>query len=306
MSIDERTGAVVGNPVRREALLRALRSNTNAVALTLWSIVIAAIGVIVLIDRVGLARPFQSGPHFADTVGASLGQWWVTAVVVATMVLAVVLAVLGCAGVAMRGRIATWSATLVGPWRITMGIWLSQSALIALALVMALPVGGVALALGGATPRQLGVGLVGAALAGVTTSALTIAISCRSHRVTASLIVGLVLVAAVFAVPYAVHVARDRPHGDPVMAVVPLVGVADAVAPLPAPGSRFCAVGGGPPGCSWDRTDAAEAPLDGLEATVHPWSGRLPPWAWTTIGAVVVTISALIVTRIRVARPPRR
>lgn len=304
MSIEERPAVVVGNPVRRDALLRSLRSNHNAVILTVWTVLVGAVGAVVLVDQLGLGQPFRAGDGPSETVGAALAQWWIVTLGVGTVVLAVVLAAFGCAAEGERARLRSWSATLIGPWRITMGIWRAQLALILLALVLALPVGGISLALGGTSFRQLGVGLAGAAVGGATASALTIAVACRARTVIAPLVVVLVVAVGVFFGPYAAHVLRDRPAGDPVMAVVPVVGLADAVAPLPAP-----AVGPGTdcgtPDCDWDTTDPSGAPLDGLRSTVQPWSGRVPPWGWTVLGAVVVTGLALVVTRIRVARPVR-
>ncbi len=305
MTIEERSGEVVGNPVRRDALLRSLRSNGNAVILAVWSALVAAVGIAVLVDRIGLGNPFRAGAVNADMVGASLGQWWIVTVTIGTILVAVVLAAVGCAAAGERHRLQAWSATLVGPWRITMGIWRAQLALILLALVLALPVGGVAVAMGGTTPRQCGIALLAAAIGGASASASTIALACRAKRVIAPLVTSLVIIAGVFVVPYASHVARDRPTGDPAMAVVPVVGAADAVAPLPAPPSRFgtdCA----DEACGWNAANAADAPLDGLRSTVRPWSGQMPPWGWTTIGAFAVTIVALFVTRLRIARPPRR
>lgn len=305
MTVGDRSGEVVGNPVRRDALLRSLRSNGNAVILTVWSALVAVVGVVVLIDQIGLGRPFRASDSVGDAVGASLAQWWIVTLTVGTIIVAVVLAAVACAAAGERHRLRAWSATLVGPWRIVLGIWRAQVALVLLALVLALPVGGVALAFGGTTLRQCAIGLLGASIGGAAASALTIALACRARRVIAPLVTALVIIAGVFVVPYATHVARDRPVGDPVMAVVPAVGVADAVAPLPAPAPRDntdCAL----EGCGWNAEDAADAPLAGLRSTIRPWSGQIPPWGWTTIGAVVVTILALLVARIRIARPPRR
>lgn len=302
-TVDERGGEVVGNPVRRDALLRSLRSNGNAVILAVWSVLVVAVGAVVLVDRIGLSGPFRAREGAADMVGAALGQWWIVTISVGAIVLAVVFAAVGCAAAGERRRIEAWSASLVGPWRITMGIWRAQLALLLLALVLALPVGGVALALGGTSVRQCGIALAGAAIGGAAASALTIAFACRAQRVIAPLVLSLVIVVGIFAAPYATHVARDRPSGDPAMAVVPVVGVADAVAPLPAPAGRFgCALNG----CGWEATNTADAPLDGLRSTVDPWTGRIPPWAWTTLGSIGVLLVGLIVARIRIGRPPRR
>ncbi|MBS1846980.1 MAG: hypothetical protein JST73_01775 [Actinobacteria bacterium] len=303
MTIAERNLDVIGNPVRSESLLRALRSNRNVVILTAWAVVVALSGAVVLVDRLGLDRPFRAGDtKLPDVVGATLGQWWIVTLGAGMIIVAIAFASVACAAAAERGRIHAWSATLLSPWRITTGIWRAQIALIVLALVVAFPVGGIALALGGTTPRQLAIGVAGSFVGAVAANALTIAFVGNARHPIASLIAVTVIVTGVFVVPYAVHVARDRPSGDPVMAIVPLVAVADAAAPLPAPNPRFCAVHG----CGWDASDPGDAPLDALRATVRPWSGRIPPWGWTAIGAVVVVGASLTVTRIRVARPARR
>lgn len=302
MTIDARPAKVTGNPVRTESLLRSLRSNGNAVILTLWSVLVAAIGIAVLVRRIGLSQPFRTGTAFPDVIGASLAQWWMVTVGVGIAPLAVVLAVVGGGGVTVGDRVRAWSPTLVGPWRVALGLWTAQLALICLALVLSLPVAGLAVALGGTPLRPLGVALAGSFVCAAAVSAFTIALACRARRTIVPLVVALVVVAAVDVVPYAVHVMRDRPSGDVVMTVVPLVGIADAAAPLPAGDMRF---GCGPGVPCWNPVDAAMAPLHGVRETVHPWDQRIPPWGWTTLGAVLVAGICLVVTRALIARPPR-
>lgn len=301
--VTERSIEVVGNPVRRESLLRSLRSNQNAVILVVWGIVVAAVAVIVLISRAGLGQPFHPGTRLGgDMLGATLAQWWIVATTIGVMVVAVVSATVACASAATRGRLDAWSATLVGPWRITRGLFVAQVAFVLLAEVVALPIAGLAYGLGGVSLRQLGAGTAGSILGGVAASALAIAVSCRARRTSLPLVVSLLVIAGLFVVPYGIHVERGRPVGDPVMAVVPVVGVADAAAPLPAPATRYCAEAG----CGWDEQNSADAPLTGLLSTVWPWTGSLPVWAWTAIGAGGVSVVVLAVTRLRVARRPRR
>ena len=301
MTVPVRPHEVVGNPVRRERLLRALRSNTNATILGVWTGLVALAGILVLANQVGLSHPFDAPNAAGDNLGAALGQWWIVTITVGSMLLAVTLTAFACAAAGEHDRIQAWSTTLVRPWRVALGIWQSQLALLALGLVLAFPVAGIALASGGTTLRQAGVGLAGAAVAGATCSAITIAVACRARRVIAPLVISLLFVVAIVAGPYAAHVARNRPAGDPVMAIMPLVGVADAVAPLPQPAMRFCAFHG----CDWEATDSSDAPLHGLRATVQPWSGGIPAWGWTAGGAVIVTLLSLLIARFRIARPPR-
>lgn len=295
MSIETRAPDVTGNPVQRELLLRSLRSNTNVVIVAVWSVLIATIGAAVLMNRVGLNRPFHTGSGAADELGATLAQWWIVSVTVGAIILAVVLAAVGCAANDERHRLQSWTTTLVGPRRMVMGIWRAQLALVILALALALPVAAIALSLGGTSVAQLGVGLAAAFIGGATASALTIALACRSRRVLAPLTLGLAIVIAVFAGPVLAHLVRAPASTDPVMVVVPVVGVADAATPL-APHARVTKA---------DGQDAAAAPLAHLRANVEPWSGRVPPWGFTTAGALVVLVVSLFIARLRIARPSR-
>lgn len=291
MTTDKHPGAVVGNPVRRDLLLRTLRSNVNASILVGWTALIAVVGAIVLVDRVGLSQAFAASEADPEVVGRALGQWWVVSITVAMGVFAPVSTVVACAGPGERRRLEGWSGTLVRPGRIVTGIWAQQLALVALALVLALPVAGFALALGGTTPAQLGIGLAGAAVVGATTGALALGLACRSSRVFRPLAATLAVVLALHAVPAAIHQSTGNTLPDPVYTVVPVVAVADAAAPH----------GPDAPGAT-----AAEAPLERLRAHVRPNEGSLPPWAWAALGAGGVTLVFLGVARIRLARPPRR
>lgn len=282
---------VVGNPVRRDLLLRSLRSNTNATILTVWTVLIAAIGAVVLLDQVGLSRPFETVAGSGDAAGRALGQWWIVSITAGMCLLAPALASVACAGHGERRRIQGWSTTLVRPGRVVSGIWQQQLALVALALLLSLPVAGLALGLGGTSAAQLGIGLAGAALAGIATSALGIALSCRSERPFAPLALGIAIVVALFAVPFGIHQVRHPSGQDSVLAVVPVVAVADAAAP-------HAGVPDVPAG-------AADAPVDHLRSNVAPSDATVPPWGWAAGGAVVWTLVMLMIARFRVARPAR-
>lgn len=305
MTVTDRSSGVVGNPVRREALLRSTRSNASAVIVTVWTVGVAAVAVAVMTHHIGLNAPFKAGDSLPDVVGASLAQWWILTIGVGVLPLAVVLATLGGGATTMADRIRAWSPTLVGSWRTALGLWVAQVSLQALALVLTLPVAGIALALGGTTVRPIGIALLGALGAGATMSALMIALACRARGTATPLIVGLLVAAAITTAPYAVHVARNRPVGDPVMTVLPIVGITDAARPLPAGHGRF-GCGPGLASKCWNPDNAAQAPLHGIEATVRPWSAPLTPWAWTGMGALAITVVALGVTSIRIGRSRRR
>lgn len=291
MTVDARPAEVVGNPVRRDLLLRALRSNTNATILAGWTALLTVIGTIVLINQLGLTRPFATGARAAEPVGRAVAQWWVVTITVGMCLFAPTTTVVACASQGERQRLQGWTMTLVRPWRVVTGIWQQQCALIALALVLALPVAGMALAAGGTSVAQLGVGLAGAALAGVATSALAAAVACRSDHVLRPLAATLAIVIALYAVPFAVHQSRTPATADPVLLAVPVVAVADAAAPR-ASGAPTVA-------------GAADAPLDHLAMNVADGPADLPPWSSAAAGAVLATLLLLVVARFRIARPPR-
>lgn len=291
MTVDARPAEVVGNPVRRDLLLRALRSNTNATILVVWTALIAVIGTIVLINQVGLTQPFEGGARAAAPVGRAVAQWWVVTITVGMCLFAPITTVVACAADGERQRLQGWTMTLVRPWRVVLGIWEQQCALIALALVLALPVAGLALAAGGTSVAQLGVGLAGAAIAGIAASALAAAVACRSDRVLRPLAATLAVMIALYAVPFAVHQARTPATTDPALIVVPVVAVADAAAPR---ASTAPATAG-----------AADAPLDHLRMNVADSSSDVPPWGYALGGAVVATLVLLLVARFRISRPPR-
>lgn len=291
MRSDRKPSRPVGRPALRATLLRSLRSNVVATALALWAIGVAGIGITVLIQNTGTDRPFHSGSTSAPELGATLAQWWVLSIVGGMCVLAPVLAVHACAATGERGRLESWRSTLVGPSRVVGGLWQAQLAVLLLALTMSFPVAGTALALGGTSIAQLGVGLAAAFLCGATWSALAIAVSCRSTSVVRPLILCTLLVALVLGGPVAVHGFRatSRHAADATLLANPLVGAADAAAPRVhrAPNTR----------------SAASAPLDHLMDMVEPQTGRFPPWGWTAIGATVILAMSLTTSRLRIARP---
>lgn len=283
---------VVGNPVRRDLLLRSLRSNTNATILTVWTVLIGAIGVVVLINQAGLSSPFDPSEGSPEPVGRALGQWWIVSITAGMCLLGPVLATVACAGHGEGRRLQGWATTLVGPGRVVTGVWQQQLALLVLASVLALPVAGLALGLGGTSPAQLGIGVAGAFLAGATTGALAITLSCRSERPFVPLAASLVVVVALFAVPFAVHQIGHERGGDPVLAVIPVVAVADVAAPHAAPSPA--------------TAGAADAPLTHLRASATSGSAPVPPWGWAAGGAVLAIVVLLVVAALRVARPPRQ
>jgi hypothetical protein len=293
VSADRRNARVVGRPVRRAALLRALRSNVVAAALIVWTIVVVGIGVAVLVQRTGADQPFHQGAARPAPVGAAIAQWWVLSIVSGMLVLAPFLTVFACAARDERARLDAWRSTLVGPSQVVSGLWRAQLALVLLALGLSLPVAGMSLALGGTSVAQLGVGLAGAFACGATASALALVLSCRSSGTFRPLLVVTLVIVAVVGVPVIVHGVREPGHSRPdaVLVVNPLVGVADAAAPRATP--------------THASDSAARAPLTHLRALVEPSGGRVPPWGWTTIGAVAVTGSSLIVARMRLGRRAR-
>lgn len=291
MTVDVGAAEVIGNPVRRDLLLRALRSNTNATILGVWTILIAVVGSIVLIDQIGLSRPFDTGEQAAAPVGRALGQWWVVSITAGIGLFAAATTVVACAGRDERQRLQGWTMTLVRPWRVVLGIWQQQCALIALALVSALPVSGLALAAGGTSVAQLGVGFAGAAVVGMVVSALAAAVACRSQHVLRPLAATLAIVIAWYGLPLAVQQWRSPAAGDAVMVVVPVIAVADAAAPR-APAAPA-------------DSGAADAPLDHLASNVAEVDGGVAPWGYAAAGAVLAIVVLLGVARIRIARPPR-
>ncbi len=297
MTIEAPPTSAVGNPVQRATLLRAMRSNSIAAILTGWTVLIAAVGAVVLGDQIGYSHPFKAAPTDGPIVGLHLGQWWVVTVVAG---MAVLMAVLGCTMSAAQGerrRLAAWNATLVRPGRVALGLWKSQLALGALALALTLPVAGIAYGLGGTTLTQLGIGLAGAAVAGASTSAFAIAVSCRSRGVLRPLVVCLVVLAGLFVGPVIAHQARGAPESDPVLVVVPIVAVADAAVPHAA--LRSCVADASFP------VDCSPPPLTRMYGSVEPTSGTVPLWGFAAIGAAAVTVGSLLAARFRLARPSR-
>lgn len=294
MTIDTRPIEPIGNPIRRDLLLRTLRSNTTATILYLWTVLVAAVGAFVLIDQVGLTRPFEVGSADPTVLGRALSQWWVLAITCGMLLLGPITTVSACAAHGEHQRLNEWTMTLVGPWRVVWGIWQRQVAVIALALALALPVAGLALAAGGTSPAQLGVGIIGAAAVGLVSSALSMAVACRSRRMARPLVaIGLILV-ALHVVPFVLHQSDSTPSPNRSLAAIPAVAIADAAAPR-APGAPR-------------NAGAADAPLEHLAANVaDPGGGdaMTPPWAWTALGAAIVTLGSLIVARLRITRPAR-
>jgi hypothetical protein len=279
--------------VRRAALLRSLRSNVVAAALIVWTIVIVGIGVAVLVQRTGADQPFHPGVARPAPVGAAIAQWWVLSIASGMLVLAPFLTVFACAARDERARLDAWRSTLVGPSQVVAGVWRAQLALVLLALGSSLPVAGMALALGGTSVAQLGVGLAGAFVCGSSASAVALALSCRSSGTFRPLLVATLVIVAVVGAPVVVHGLREpgRTRPDAVLVVNPLVGVSDAAAPRATPTRA--------------ADSAARAPMAHLRALVEPAGGRVPPWGWTTIGAVVVTGLSLLVARMRLGRQAR-
>lgn len=293
MSRDRHGTRVVGRPVRRAALLRSLRSNVVAAALAMWTVVVVGIAIAVLVQRTGADRPFHPGTEPAAPIGAAVAQWWVLTITAGMLVLAPYLTVVSCATRDERARLDAWRSTLVRPAQVVGGLWRTQLSLQLLALGLSLPIAGMALALGGTSVAQLGVGLAGAFLCGAATSALALAVSCRSSGTVRPLLALTVLLVAIVGIPVIVHGMREpgRSRPDAVLVANPLVGIADAAAPRAAPTRA--------------PDSAARAPLTHLRANVEPTDGRIPPWGWTSIGAVILIALSLVVARIRLGRPSR-
>lgn len=293
MSTDRHGPRVVGRPVQRAVLLRSLRSNVVAAALSLWTVLVVGISIAVLVQRTGADQPFHPGTAPPAPVGAAVAQWWVLTIVSGMLVLAPYLAVVSCAARDERARLDAWRSTLVRPGQVVGGLWRAQLALLLLALGLSLPVAGMALALGGTSFAQLGVGIGGAFLCGASASALALAVSCRSSGTVRPLLAMALLLAAVVGIPVVVHGLRAPDHSRPdaVLAANPLVGVAAAAAPRATPISS--------------SDSAARAPLTHLRANVEPAGGQIPPWGWTAIGAGIIAALSLVVARIRLGRPSR-
>ncbi len=202
MSTDRGTTHVVGQPVRRMAMLRALRSNPVASVLAAWTIVSMGITVAVLVQRNGVDRPFRPGSTPPVTTGVAVAQWWVLTMVAGLLVVAPVLTVLTTAGRREQLLTDAWRSTLVTPWRVLTGQWSSLMALVLLVAALGLPPAGLALALGGTSAAQLGIGLAGAILAGSAAAAIALATSCRSRGLVRPLLVTLGLVAVLTVGPF--------------------------------------------------------------------------------------------------------
>ncbi len=313
MSLDTHPVDVIGNPVRRTTLLRMLRSTTNVVLLVVWTSLIVALGIVVLVHSTGTGGPLHPGLNYHDFFGATLAQWWIVGLVVGLSLMAIASTVLTCGANDEARRIASWSQTLLSPGQVARGIWSAQAAFLLLCLVAALPVAAIALASGGTSVTQLVVGAAGAFVTAITMSALALAVSCRARRLWRPMIIMMVAWAVLLAGPLAAHQTFENqtPPGDPILLLSPLTGVADAAAPLAHPAIRFGAaipcfepcVEPGP--TNFDTKNPAVAPLDNLRAGAQWPNAAIPTWAWTAGGSLFVLVLSLSIARFRIARPLR-
>lgn len=293
MSTDGRRARPVGNPVRVAGLRRILRSNPVAAALAVWTIAIFALVVAVLVHHTGADRPFHASAANPKVVGRSVAQWWIVAQVVGICLLVPVVAALSLAGTTEQAMVQTWRSSLVTDRQVARGMYLTQLAFVVLAVLVVLPVGGLALALGGPSVVQLGVGELGVLATGAVVAAVSCAICGTARRVSSALVLTLLVVVVVIGGTAVWHGFRGGTSGrsDPVLMANPLVATADAAAPRAV----------SPTGVT-----AAQAPLVHLRETVQPSEGGLPPWSRTAIGGAALIMVSLGITMVRLRRIPRR
>lgn len=282
----------IGQPVRRMALLRSLRSNIVASMLTVWTVVTMGVTIAVLVQRNGMDRPFRVGAATPAETGVAIAQWWVLTIAAGMLVLAPALTAAMFAGRREQRFTGAWRSTLVGPRRVLTGQWGTALATVLLAGILAVPPAGLALALGGTTAAQLLIGFGGMVLVGAAASAVALAFSCRSKGLVRPLLLTYLVLAAFTIGPFVVHGLHPDPNvaaDHTGLAVSPLVGIADAAAPHSS--------------IDLTHATAADAPLTHLRATSESGDRGVPIWAATLIGAGLVTVLALLVGRWRLRRP---
>ena len=288
-------GTAVGNPVRRVALSRMLRSNVVASVLVVWTVAVLTVAGVALIHQTGTNRPFHQAGVGPRVVGQSVAQWWILSIVIGILLVVPAVTAVTMAGNREQALLDSWRVSLVTNRQVFLGNATAILSFVLLALVVALPPAGLALAAGGSSISQIFVGLAAAAACAVVITSVSIAVACASHRISRTLIVIYLFLALVLggsAVFHGVRSTGDQSsRADAVLIVNPVVAAADASA------TRAASV----PGAA-----ASTAPLAHLRATVRPMNSGIPPWARTLIGGAVVALIAYLVALLRLRRAGRR